>query len=464
MNWRLVTIINAIIALITVGAVIFDVARSRTAGSPKKRLETTSQSNPANSQSNPANNEAEERTDTVHIDSPDDLENTRVDDLGAVPAAELTEIMFRATPEQLAAMALKFNDAPTDARTFGGMGIFFQAWAQLDPSAALIGAFRINDVAMRELAARTVVNSVSPSAASELIEFLIKNPDKDLLKESKNEFLGTLVSTWSLVDPEAASNFIDGLGDTKNSLAYSSRGNIAYNWSTLDPSAALEWVAKQKGKDFVGPDLYDSVIRGWCRKDISAASAYVAQHLDDPVTGQTAVSVVAAMFNQNVDEARNWISQMPAGDPRNAAETTMASLWSAKDPSSAANWLATLPVKEQPNLVPAIASNWVETNWPEASRWIATLTGDVRDEALAAAAYREGATQADSLSLAVSIGKDETRNNVIESLIRNWAATDANAAALWVKGSPLSNEQRDHLRSLISEIQQTAEAERVITR
>jgi hypothetical protein len=112
--------------------------------------------------------------------------------------------------------------------------------------------------------------------------------------------------------------------------------------------------------------------------------------------------------------------------------------------------------------VSTIAGNWVETDWPEASRWIATLTGDVRDEALAAAVNREGAARIDSLSLALSIGKEEIRNNVIEGIIRNWAATDPNAADTWVKAGPLSNEQRDHLRSVISEMQQTAEAERVI--
>jgi hypothetical protein len=459
MNWRLVTIINAIIALVTIGAVIFDRARPRTEGSPKERPKTTSQSNSANSQSNSANNEVEERADKIRIESPDDLANASVDDLGAVPAAALTELMARATPEQLAAMALKFNDAPTDARTFGGMGIFFQAWAQLDPNAALTGAFRINDVAMRKLAARTVVNSVSPSAAEELIAFLTDHPDKDLTDESKNEFLGTLLSSWSLLEPEAASRFIDNLGNTKYGLAYRAREDIAYNWATLDPSAALAWAVTHKG----GTYLADSVIRGWCRKDINAASDYVLQHLDEPAATQFASSVVNAMFDQGVDGATDWMSHMPAGAPRIEAEMTLASLWAAKDPSSAAKWLATLPASEQTNLVSTIAGNWVKTNWPEASRWIATLTGDNRDEALYVAVNRESVSRGDSLSLALSIGKEEIRNNAIESVIRRWAATDPNAAETWVKASPLPSEQRDQLRSVISEMQQqTAEVEHVI--
>ncbi|MBO0696273.1 MAG: hypothetical protein J2P56_09265, partial [Verrucomicrobia bacterium] len=302
----------------------------------------------------------------------------------------------------------------------------------------------------------------------QLIAFLTEHPDKDLANESKNEFVGTLVSSWSLLDPEAASRFIDGMADAKKSsgygLSYRAKSDIAYNWATLDPSAALEWAAKQNGKNSAFAfDLYDGVIRGWCRKDTTTAAAYVAQHLNDPNVANTASSVVTAMFDQNADEARDWISQMPAGGPRNDAEMTFASLLAEKDPRSAANWVAALPPDEQANVIGTIARNWVETNWPEASRWIATLTGNARDQALAVAAHRENATPVDSLSVAMSIGEEQTRNNVIESVIRNWAATDPNAADTWVKAGPFSDEQRDHLSSVISEMrQQTAEGERVI--
>lgn len=461
MNWRLLTTINAAIALVTVGAVIFDLTRTRTGRSRSGREQTTSRANLANNHHQP-----EERAVKVRIESVDDLANARVDDLGSVPAAELTELMRRLTPEQLAAMAFRFNEAPTDARTFGGMGVFFQAWAELDPQAAVVGAFRINDVAMREVAARTVVNSVSPYAAPELIAFLTEHPDKDLVDTCKSEFLGDLLSSWSHLDPEAASRFIDQLGNPKKgldyNLSYRARGDIAYNWATLDPSAALEWAAKQKGKDSYAPELFNNVIRGWCRKDINAASAYVAQHLDDPNLGATASSVVAAMFDHDVDEATGWVNHMPTGDPRTQTEYTIVSLWSAKDPSSAAKWVATLPPDEQTAVASIMANNWVNTNWPDASRWIATLSGDVRDEAVAAAVNRDGATQADSLSLALSIGNEEMRNKATEEVIRNWAATEPEAAETWIKGSPLSSEQRDQLRSVIAETQQSAEVERAI--
>src|SRR5437764_1477230 len=196
---------------------------------------------------------------------------------------------------------------------------------------------------------------------------------------------------------------VDDLGDTKTSLNYNARNNIAYNWGTLDPDAALEWVGKQKNKDYIDPSyMYNEVIRGWCFKDIGAASAYVAQHLDDPAADRAAASVAEAMFARDPGSATGWVSNMPNGPARSEAESTIARIWVEKDPSATAKWLAALPENEQSDLVGTIAKTWADNNWPEASRWIETLSGDVRDSAISNAMNREDATESDALTLALS--------------------------------------------------------------
>jgi hypothetical protein len=456
MNWRLLTAINAAIALITVSAVIFSITRRHA-----EHTRTAVRSNPTSEQTQAAEREAKAR-----IEALEDISQARVDDLGAVPAAELTHLMDRATSDQLGALAFKFNEAPTDARTLGGMAVFFQAWAQLDPKNALAGAFQLKDITFRKLAATTVVNSTSPSSTPELIAMLTEHPDKDLLSECKNEFLDPLISSWSSLDPEAASKFMDDLGDSKTSLNYKARNNIAYNWGTLDPDAALEWVRKQKGTDYLDPSyMYDEVIRGWCFKDIGAASAYVAQHLDDPAADRAAASVAEAMFARDPDSATGWVSNMPNGSARSEAESTIARVWVEKDPSAAAKWFAALPENEQSDLVGTIAKTWADNNWPEASRWIETLSGDVRDFAISNVMNRENATESDSLTLALSIRNDELRQTRIENVIQNWSYNDPQSAEAWVKSSPLSLEDRERLLSLISDTRKTATeatAERVI--
>lgn len=448
------------IALVTVAAVIYDLSRPRPGLTRTVARQTPVPSNFTKQ------DQLRDREAKARIEALDDLSQARVDDLGSVPAAELTHLMDRATPEQLAALALKFNEAPTDARTFGGMGVFFQAWTEVDPNAALTGAFRLQDVAMRKLAATTVVNSVSPSAAPQLIAYLSEHPDKDLLSESKSTFLGPLVASWSSLDPEAASKFMDDLGDTKNSLNSTAREDIAYNWGTLDPSAALEWVRKQGDKDYVNSDsLYDSVIRGWCRANLSEASAYVQQHIDDSNAPAAASSVAQAMFTRDPEQATSWVRNMPDGSPKSEAESTIARIWVEKDPSATVKWLATLSENEQEDLVGTIERTWANNNWPEASRWIETLSGEVHDNAISAAMNRDGATESDSLALALLIQNSETRHESIENVIRNWSYSDPQAAEAWTKNSVLSPEEQQHLLSVISETRAAATeatAERVI--
>jgi hypothetical protein len=457
MNWRLLTAINAAIALITVAAVIFGTMRSR---SERIRAHKPIQAIAENKEGV----ESSERHVVQHLD---DFSEARVDNMGAVPAAELTQLMNRADPDQIAALAQKFNDAPIDAHTMGGLGVFFQSWTGLDPNAALVGAFRLGDITLRKLAVRTVVNSVSPSEAPGLIAYIAQHPDKDLEAECKNDFLAPLVSSWSLLDPEAASKYLDALGDTKNSLASRAREDIAYNWGTLDPSAALEWLQTQRGNDFIDPDsLYADVIRGWSAKDVRAAAAYMAQHLDDPNADRGASEVATAMFAHDPEQATAWISQMPQGQPRSSAESDLASEWAQKDPALAVKWLATLPENEQSDLVGTIVRTWANNNWLETSRWIETISGTVRDYAISSAMNREGATESDSLTLALSIQDDELRNTRVEEVIQQWAYSDADAAESWVKNSPLSPEQRQQLFSIISDAraaQTEATGERVIT-
>ncbi len=250
---------------------------------------------------------------------------------------------------------------------------------------------------------------------------------------------------------------MDDLGDTKNNLNYTARNNIAYYWGSLDPNAALQWVEKQKGKDFVNRDsTYDELVRGWCLKDIAAASAYVREHLDDPAAETAASSVAENLFSHDPEDATTWIGRLPAGGPRTNAESSIATMWSEKDPTAASKWLGGLPENEKARVASIIARTWVDKNWPEASRWIDSLSGDARDEAVTAAMHREGGTPVESLQLGLSIKNDETRNYEISEAIRQWTWKDAGAAEAWVKNSPLSTEDQEQLLTVISDTQKAA--------
>src|ERR1700704_7142176 len=105
MNWRLVTIINGAIALITISAVIVYLTRSQ---SQQKASEVEGKSNAATNQTA----ETAARGREHPLENLSEISDIRVNDLGAVAAGGLTQIMGRATPAALAGPALQFKKLP----------------------------------------------------------------------------------------------------------------------------------------------------------------------------------------------------------------------------------------------------------------------------------------------------------------------------------------------------------------
>src|SRR6266550_9293166 len=130
MDWRVLTLINSIIAVVTLIAVAFDmevhhrIARTKDRGSDSSLAGGSSR-----------------RHFTRH--SANSLAQLRVDKLDSVPSSELYELFLDASPHEMNALAVKFNELPPNGHTAGGIAIFFQAWAELDGLSALQAAFRV---------------------------------------------------------------------------------------------------------------------------------------------------------------------------------------------------------------------------------------------------------------------------------------------------------------------------------
>lgn len=139
MNWRLVTAINALIPIVTISVGIYAVCHIRHS-QPERR---------------PTDTELNSRNKTEdylwRADNLRDITSVRVDKLASVPPSELYEVLSSATPEQILALAMKFNDLPSDAPTLGAVEMFFKTLAQINGNAALVTAFRIKDVRLRRV-------------------------------------------------------------------------------------------------------------------------------------------------------------------------------------------------------------------------------------------------------------------------------------------------------------------------
>ena len=441
MNWRLATLINAAIAAVTVIAAItlHSPTTPRTQTSPSRSIIGVGTSEPA----------SWKPTSIAQPVQPAgiDVAHTQVDSFATVAPSEFYEILLRATPEEIAALALKFNELPVNSRSGGAIGMFFQAWAELDGPAALQGAFRINDVPLRRVAANTVLHSMSPSVAREMATYLRDYPDKDLAASCQNEFMEAVLSRWADVDPSAAAQFYDDLGKKSDALTGSVPASIAWSWGTLDPNAALDWIQKQSNEQYSG-SLFDSVVTGWVRNDPPAAMNYVVQHLDRPGANSAAASIAVELLNRDPQSAGRWINNLPPGEARSSAEQSLTYTWAERDPAAAARWTQELPVDDQASAAFTVARIWAGQDWPETQRWLAGLSGDYRDSAIAGAVVTGQVDPAESLPLAESMTNVEARLHTLQGIIENWADSNRDEAAIWIKNSTITREEKEQLLGL----------------
>ena len=342
----------------------------------------------------------------------DDLTEMRVDDLAVVPPTELYDILLRASPEQIAKIALKFNDRPSNSHSTGAIAIFFQAWAELDPAHALEGAFRLKDARQRTDAVNVVTGSASPGAAPELAKALADQPDDDSLFIPKGRFLRGLVEKWAWVDPSAAARFLSEVKGLDDQFRLSTAGDIAHAWASVDPSAALAWIDQLGKSDSAKLEvLFGEAIDGWFQSDPNAATRYLSEHLDSPGSVRAASVITGILFKERSDAATEFLQNLPAGETKETVENKFGTYWAGKDPVAAAHWLENLPEKEQSVVVDGIAGSWSTKDWPAASKvggWAKPAT--FRDSAVAAVVNRApaGVSPPEYLPLVLSIKDSET--------------------------------------------------------
>jgi hypothetical protein len=381
-------------------------------------------------------------------DLPFEIAETRVDDFGTIAPAEFYEVLLRATPDELASLALRFNQLPNNSRTMAAIGMFFQAWAELDAKSALAGAFQMRDVSARRMAANTVVHSASPSVSPDLAAFVVGYSGKDFTDDNRYDLLDSIISRWADLDPAAAANFLEALPAATAEMRYNTGSNIAFSWGTLDPNAALQWVDRQTNNPEV---LFNSVVNGWSKSDSAAAGAYVVQHIDQPGAFEAASSVALTMLNEDPNKAAKWLKQLPAGEVRTNAERAFAYTWADRDPLAAAQWAEGLEMEDRAMAAGTIANIWKNRDWEEARQWLGTISGDFRDAAIAGAlndVYQGRISPAEALPLALSMMDRQNRNNVVQHVIERWGSEEPQAAIDWIQGSPLSREEKQDLLAL----------------
>jgi hypothetical protein len=300
----------------------------------------------------------------------------------------------------------------------------------------------------------SVIESASPSLSRELALWLRDQPDANLLGDNKEEYYAILLPKWALADAPAAANFFDELGEPQRAQCYEAEHGIGRAWAAIDPLGALAWADKHTYPTSDGSDsLWSETIAGWASVDLPAAASYVAQHINRQGGQQAAATIIDAMVNEDETggKAAEWQQTLPSGFRKYGAANHLGFIWGKKDPAACARWIKMLPPDEQPAAVNGLMIVWTGKNWPEASKWIGTAEGQLRDQAIATAiniGFRTVPTR-DAIPLALSVTDSKLRHRAIGDAVAHWAIEgERKAAVSWVKQSSLSEQEKREILSL----------------
>jgi hypothetical protein len=192
--------------------------------------------------------------------------------------------------------------------------------------------------------------------------------------------------------------------------------HLAVQWADKEPKAAAEWASQIQDPE-TRTKLLGSALVAWSEQDPSGAAHFAFESFpaDDP-KDETIVGMVQRWTQKDPETAARWVQEFPQGPVRDAALENLVQIWTDQDASKAGEWINSLP------------------------------EGGARDTTIAA--YARKLTPVDpsrAVAWAEAIGDADKRAQELEAAGMTWMHSDAEAAAVWLGGSSLSEPAKQRI-------------------
>jgi hypothetical protein len=211
-------------------------------------------------------------------------------------------------------------------------------------------------------------------------------------------------------------------------------------WGELDPIGALEHT---KSMGFGGMFAKPTVLRSWASVDPVNAAKYFTDNPSEfammgggrgPASSSGAEVIAREWAKLDPDAALAWANTLDGRD-RSSALVSVVSEMAIKDPAAAAALAAGFSEEDQGRAYREIAEQWARKDFSEAEAWIATLSGDAKQDALGSAIeVLAGSNPQRAAEMLAQLDAGRSRDRAVEDVAGAWAANDPAKAAEWLVG------------------------------
>jgi len=192
-----------------------------------------------------------------------------------------------------------------------------------------------------------------------------------------NEIIDTAISEWATYDPQAATQYIEKNGLTKNQNLLH---KVAQTYGRKSPKEALQWAENIKAPQ--------SVFRRISRSLISSSPETAQSYLDSVTNQKAKNAMLSAMVYEksryNSEAANTWLNQYSEEPGFKEAQQTVFNNWSRQNPQQAVQALSKITDNEQlQNLIPRMTFQWYRKDPAATEIWIKQLNNSLaKDHAL----------------------------------------------------------------------------------
>ena len=266
---------------------------------------------------------------------------------------------------------------------------------------------------------------------------------------------------YATLDPQAAVDRLLGTGDANDVLL-----SVAFAaWAMQDADAALrraetlnivqrEWVSaavwsvsgahddpQRAWQDTLAgksgqarSEALQSIAHIWARTAPGEALAAIDELPESRDKGTLRMTVLFRWLEEDQDAALQWAQEHT--DQRDYLVPTLLRLMAEDSPLKAMEMAVTLDAKDRQLAVTQVVEGWIESDPHAAFEWILSNQSSLDDVSFAAKPLRGIAETAPRQALALAARLDATRRRLaISSILEQWAANDAPAAAAWLDSS-----------------------------
>lgn len=299
--------------------------------------------------------------------------------------------------------------------------------ATKSPVEAVALTREISRPAERESALRNVISIWAGADGPTAAEFVAKQPTG----RAREVLLAAVAGSWSARDLPAASAWLLALPpDGRADDAY--RVIVSAHLET-HPAQAAAFVDKLPASE-QNIRLLNGLIHGWAKIDLEACAKWV-ERLPSATVRQTAFRVLTEQtLNVNPARAATFAEQASPDTSRyDDLRGKVALKWAASDPAAASTWALRVTTNDLPNHLSQLVQIWARHDPAAAMKFASDnarsfYRGDrFVDEGRRAAPY------------------------AFQSVLSQWARTDAKAAAAWLAARESEKEQQELCPVLLSQ-------------